>query len=78
MLRQAARRLTRGTYKTNKDMKVIKRGNTPSYRATCPYCGCEFEFLESEAVMSFHENDLYVHCPECKGIVRDVHFERND
>ena len=61
--------------KTYQKMKVLKHGTTTKYVAVCPHCGCEFEFLETEAITGWSPKELYVHCPECHDVVREVHFK---
>lgn len=55
-------------------MKVIKHGDTKSTAreivtkcATCPICGCEFEYDSDDVQRDIH-NNAYVICPECNGI----------
>lgn len=63
-------------------MEIIKHGNTPKLVAVCPNCGCTFSFLETEAVREWSHGSedagLYIKCPECNTIVRDVHFQESD
>lgn len=54
-------------------MKVIKHGDTKSTAreivtkcATCPICGCEFEYDSDDVQRDIH-NNAYVICPECNG-----------
>lgn len=53
--------------------KIIKHGNTKSTAheivtkcATCPVCGCEFEYDSDDVQRDIH-NNAYVICPECNG-----------
>ena len=59
-------------------MKVIKHGDTKSTareivtkRATCPICGCEFEYDSDDVQCDIH-NNTYVICPECNGFCAET------
>lgn len=56
-------------------MEILKRGNTTKYVAVCPHCGCTFSFLETETTIGWLPKEMYVHCPECHDVVREVHFK---
>ena len=50
-------------------MRIIKQGVLNSYRFTCPYCGCEYEYddsdLHEEYGLTSTGSYNYVICPCC-------------
>ena len=54
-------------------MKIIKQGKPSphgwdiTYRKTCQYCDCEFEFTGAEIIVNHEQRDYdeYVICPNC-------------
>ena len=58
-------------------MRIIKHGDVPKAKATCPVCGCEFEFEPRDVdECSFSLSSTYSHngaetkrysvrCPDC-------------
>lgn len=53
-------------------MKIIKMGNIFTNRNTCPYCGCEYEYDESDTHIGYEltMQYAYVLCPCCAKINR--------
>lgn len=42
--------------------KIIKEGKVKTYKAICPYCGCEFTFNPSDGISSFDMKEIV--CPQ--------------
>ena len=42
--------------------KIIKEGKVKTYKAICPYCGCEFTFNPSDRIGSFDITEIV--CPQ--------------
>jgi hypothetical protein len=51
-------------------MRIIKEGFVGDrlHRATCPHCGCEFEFAEKEATRQtdYQGTNLVISCPRAR------------
>ena len=51
-------------------MRIIREGNISSYRNTCPYCGCEYEYEDKDVQFSYQYTSTgmkaYITCPCCK------------
>lgn len=55
-------------------IKIIKEGKITKFRKTCPDCGCEFEYDESDVLTDYGvclttyppQYNTYVACPCCK------------
>lgn len=46
-------------------IKILKHGKKYSkFQLTCPFCGCEFEYEESDL-----EDDSFIRCPDCGAII---------
>lgn len=58
-------------------IKIIKEPTIRRYKATCPICGCEFEFDTTDA--RWHEYDGFltcrVWCPTCDFCIEKREFE---
>lgn len=54
--------------------KIIKEPTIRRYKATCPICGCEFEFDTTD--FCFVNNGMgiyrYVTCPKCECDIMDA------
>ena len=48
--------------------RIIKRGYTTDkkFKATCPYCNCEFVYTDSEYQAARFEIGKHTYCPYCK------------
>ena len=52
-------------------MKIIKHGNVPRATATCPVCGCEFEYEKQDVEEEYAftgqviMKKYFIRCPEC-------------
>ena len=42
--------------------KIIKEGKVKTYKAICPYCGCEFTFNPSDGRSNFETTEIV--CPQ--------------
>lgn len=42
--------------------KIIKEGKVKTYKAICPYCGCEFTFNPSDRISRFDITEIV--CPQ--------------
>ena len=49
--------------------EIIKEGKVKTYKATCPYCGCEFTFNPSDGIDSL--GIAHIVCPQegCEGMI---------
>ena len=58
-------------------IKILKHGKNPRLKTTCPECGCEFEFAESDLKVDGTvclttypcQFKRYVMCPECGKVI---------
>lgn len=69
--------------------KIIKEPTIRRYRATCPICGCEFEFDTTDAnwdlrtphptmwggLICDEQKVCYVSCPTCKTTLSNMQTE---
>ncbi len=53
-------------------IKILKHGKKHSkFQLTCPFCGCEFEYEESDL-----EDDSFIRCPDCGAIIDHNFYQR--
>lgn len=45
---------------------IIKGGKVKTYKAICPYCGCEFTFNPSDGINNLGVANIFVHRTDAK------------